>query len=82
MSGNQLRRIERLEKVTGPETAPTIHCVHFVAPSEAGPVVVGAYGPIVPGWSEVKPVMIKRGASEAEAAFLSRAALVADRHIG
>lgn len=70
---NHLTRIERLECLVGTasNTIDAIH-IHFIAPSESGPVLVGAHGPIVPGRPDVKPIKVDREPGEAEAEFLAR----------
>lgn len=70
----QLDRVERLERVSGLAQFPfdAIH-IHFYAPSEDGPLLVGARGPIVPGrGNNPDPINIDREPGESEAEFLAR----------
>lgn len=69
----QLDRVETLERATGTGRPPlgAIHH-HFYAPSESGPLLVGAHGPIVPGRPDIKPIEVDREAGESEEAFLCR----------
>lgn len=69
-----VRRLDRIERAAGAASNPidAIH-FHFFAPSNCGPVLVGAYGPIFPGKQDVRPARLNREMNEAEADFLRRA---------
>lgn len=70
----QLDRIEKLERVAEAGRLPfdAIH-VNFYAPSDKGPLLVGAYGPLVCGGGDsVRPIHLDREPGESEADFLAR----------
>lgn len=76
----QLDRIEKLERVANVERTPDepFH-VHFIAPSDNGPLLVGAYGPLLCGGRDsVKPIHLDREPGESEEDFLARVDRVFD----
>lgn len=73
----QLDRVEKLERATGANRPPFDAIHHYLyAPSESGPLLVGAYGPIGLGALGVRPVKIDRSANETEANFLRHVEVV------